>query len=194
MHIIIVIIIIVIIIALFILVKTEKHEVTYVQSDIDGNTYMVRDLPDKKDAANLLAKIKINIHKVVDELYENKSGKYKEFEKNIDQLKDRIKNTIINESSGDSEYTSYSVNKGEQLVFCLRSRYDGSLHDLNLIMYVTLHEISHIASPSWGHGEEFKKIFAFITKVAIEKGIYKKIDFKNNPKEYCGLMVSESII
>ena len=29
---------------------------------------------------------------------------------------------IVLESSEDSVYTSYSVNKGEEIVFCLRSR------------------------------------------------------------------------
>lgn len=194
MRILIAIIIVVIIISLIILIRTEKHEVVYVRSNIDGNTYLVRDLPDKQEASDMLSQIKININKIVEELYNNKDSKYKDFKDNIEQLKTRIQNVIINESSGDSEYTSYSVNKGEQLVFCLRSKYDGNFHDLNLMMYVTLHEISHIASPTYGHDDNFKRIFAFITKVAIDNGIYKKIDFYNDNREYCGLTISESII
>jgi hypothetical protein len=61
-------------------------------------------------------------------------------------------------------------------------------------MYVALHEISHVACPEVGHTELFKKIFHFITKIAINMGIYKKIDFAKNPVEYCGLTVSESIV
>jgi hypothetical protein len=87
------------------------------------------------------------------------------------------------------------VNKGEQIVFCLRSkRSRNKLHDLNLLMYVAIHECAHVACPSFGHGAEFKKVFAFLTKVAIEIGIYQKIDFNNKPVEYCGLVITDSII
>ena len=68
------------------------------------------------------------------------------------------------------------------------------LHDFNLVMYVVLHEISHIANPEYGHGEQFKKIFAFLTTEATKLGLYKKINFDQNAVEYCGLMINESII
>lgn len=99
------------------------------------------------------------------------------------------------ENGEDSVYTSYSVNKGEQIVFCLRSRKNkDSIHDLNLMMYVVIHEMAHVGCPSIGHTDEFRMIFAFFTQQAIKLGLYKKIDFNNNPMEYCGMTVSESII
>jgi len=81
------------------------------------------------------------------------------------------------------------------LVFCLRSKNNKmKLHDINLMMYVVLHEISHIACPEYGHTDLFKKIFSFLTNVAINIGIYKRIDFKINPSEYCGLTITNSIV
>src|SRR5438445_471854 len=79
----------------------------------------------------------------------------------IEQLKERMSNVIISESSENNGYTSYSINKGEQIVFCLRSKKDNNhLHDLNLLMYVALHEMAHVACPEIGHTDLFKEIFA----------------------------------
>lgn len=180
---------------LVIYIKYQTHDVVYVKSDIDNEYYMVRDLDDKQQAANLLAKIKQNIRILTKHLYDNKDTKYIEHRPYIMQLHNRIKNVIIMESSEDSVYTSYSVNKGEEIIFCLRSRkIRNQIHKFNLLMYVVLHEISHVACPEYGHTPLFKKIFAFITSVAIKNGLYQKIDFVNNPTEYCGLIINDSII
>lgn len=188
----IIIILLLIIVVLFF--NTTKGEVKYVTSDIDGERYLVRDLEDKSKAANMLARLKKNILKLKTHLVSNKE-QYKEFEEYINQLSQKIKGVEISESSEDSVYTSYSVNKGEQIVFCLRSKNrKNRLHDMNLVMYVALHEIAHVACPEFGHTDLFKKIFAFFTKVAIDKGMYTKINFSYDPTEYCGLMITESII
>ena len=173
-----IIVILICVVALISLINTEKYEVTYVQSLVDGNEYLVRDLEDKQYAADLLANLRKNIMKLTQILYQNKdTEQYKDYKKYVEQLQERIRNVIINESSEDNAYTSYSINKGEQIVFCLRSKHNGKLHDLNLLTYVAIHEMSHVGNPEFGHGDLFKKIFAFFTKAAIENGIYKKIDF-----------------
>jgi predicted metal-dependent hydrolase len=194
MRILVYLIIIIFLFSVAALIKLEKHEVKYVKSNLDNKEYLVRDLKDKTDAANLLASLKINMMKLDNHLYENKDSKYVKDKAYIEQLNSRIKNAVINESSEDSAYTSYSVNKGEQIVFCLRSKHDGKLHDLNLLMYVAIHEMAHVGCPSYGHNDEFKHIFAFFTQTAINLGIYTKMDFHDNPTEYCGLTISESII
>jgi len=178
------------IVALF---KLEKHEVKYVTSEINNKAYLVRDLPDKQFASNLISKIHMNMIQLIDFLYQNKDSKYKDFKSVIETLKNKIPDTIINESGEDSSYTSYSVNKGEQIVFCLRSKTDGSLHDVNLLMYVAIHELGHVGCESYGHTDEFKKIFAFLIATAQELNLYTLIDFKNDPLEYCGLRISEHI-
>jgi predicted metal-dependent hydrolase len=190
-----ILIFVLLLILLLIYIKNRQNNVTYVQSDIDNNYYLVRDLADKQHASNLLAKIKQNIETLTKHVYENKDSKYAEYKPYIEQLSQRIQNVIILESSGDGVYTSYSVNKGEQIVFCLRSRkIKNQLHKLNLLMYVVIHEMAHVACPEYGHTALFKKIFAFLAQVATEIGIYEKIDFSKNPEEYCGLMLTDSII
>lgn len=174
--------------------RTHYYKVVLVKSDIDSKSYLVRDEEDKQFSANLLSKIWINIQKINDHLYTNKSN-FKKYEKYIEQMHNKLKKTKIQESTDNGIYTSYSVNKGEQIIFCLRSRRNnGKLHDLNLLMYVVLHELAHVACPEYGHTELFKEIFAFIATEAVKINIYEKIDFRLNNKEYCGLTISDSII
>lgn len=172
-------------------------DMTYVKSDIDGKYYLVRSVSDKQQAANVLARLRNNVLTLADYLYKNRNQKeYSEYVQYIDRLYSKANSITIIESTQDSIYTSYSVNKGEQIVFCLRSRKNvNMLHDINLMMYVVLHEISHVACPIYdNHGPLFKKIFAFITHAAIKIGLYTKINFGSQPEEYCGLMITDSII
>jgi hypothetical protein len=176
--------------------RINFYKVVLVESDIDKKTYLVRDLEDKKLSANLLAKINMNMNKLNTYLFENKK-KYPKYIPYIEQLNEKLKKTKIQESTDNGIYTSYSVNKGEQIIFCLRSRKEGNnakLHDLNLLMYVVLHEMGHVACPEFGHTELFKDIFAFLANEGVKLGIYKKIEFKDNPHEYCGLTITDSII
>ncbi|AYV84231.1 MAG: hypothetical protein Hyperionvirus20_9 [Hyperionvirus sp.] len=184
------------VILIIIYIKNQHIDVVYVKSDIDHEYYLVRDLGDKQQAANLLATIKANMLKLTEYLFTYRNTKeFAPFLPYIEQLHSRIKNVIIMESSSDSIYTSYSVNKGEQIIFCLRSRvHSNVMHKLNLMMYVVLHEMAHVACPEYGHTPLFKSIFAFITQTAISLGIYQKIDFDSNPEEYCGLTITDSII
>ena len=175
--------------------KYQRHDVIYVKSDLDSEYYLVRNVVDKQYASNMLAKIKKNIMMITDYLVLNCETKYMDSKPYIMQLHEKIRNAIFVESTEDSIYTSYSVNKGEQIVFCVRSkRLPSKIHDFNLMMYVVLHEISHVACPEYGHTLLFKKIFAFITNVAISLKMYNKINFRDNPEEYCGLMINDSIV
>lgn len=164
----------------------------YVISRIDNKPYLVRNLSDKQQSADTLAQIRRNIKNLVKYMKAHPSEKYHSY---IDNLVQKIDHVLMTENISDFMYTSYSVNKGEQLVFCLRSRKNkDELHDLNLMMYVVLHEISHIACPEYGHGELFKGIFKYITETSVQIGIYKPIDFKHDNKEYCGVQITDSII
>lgn len=169
---------------------------TYIKSDIDGQFYLVRNLADKRYVANILAKMKYNILSLSNHLYEKRDEKeYKEFKPYIEQFNNRIKNVTILESTDDGVYTSYTVNKGEQIFLCVRSRkIKDKIHDINLMMYVVLHEISHVACPEYDHTPLFKKIFAFLSNEAIKLNMYSKIDFFKHPEEYCGLVITDSII
>ncbi len=204
MRLIILLILIIVILGVFYWYNYGK--MTFIKSPIDNNFYMVRDLSDKYTAVNLLATMRLNIIKLKDHLNSKKDTDYKEYKQYIEQLSNRIHNVTISESRGNENVkdengenkeivTSYSVNKGEELVFCLRSRKEkDTFHTINILMYVILHEISHIACPEYGHGPLFKKIFAFFTKTAMSLKIYEYDDYAKSPKEYCGIYLSDSIV
>jgi hypothetical protein len=187
--------------------KVGNTDMSYVKSDIDGNNYLVRNRTDNKKVANLLASIKADIMDISEYLSrklesknESDQKKYQPQKQYINQLKRNLKNVEIKESASDTEYTSYTVNKGETIVFCVRSKSitnyikSHNIHDKNLVMYVALHEISHVACPEYGHTDLFKRIFKFICETGIELGIYKKVDFESNPIEYCGMKITDSIV
>lgn len=169
----------------------------YVKSTLDGRYYHVRNLKDKQKSADELAELRNSILKLIDYMDKDTDKKeFGEYKIYVKRLKDKFSDVIITENLSEHLYTSYSINKGDKLVFCLRSRNKNTknnLHDKNLIMYVVLHEISHIARPAYDigvHSQEFKKILEYFIKCATEIGIYTKIDFQKNPKEYCGMTIN----
>ena len=182
------IIISIILFSLYIQFENFTNEISLVSSNIDGETYLVRNLPDKKKAADLLAKIKkklITLTKFLILKYPN-SERVKRLVKNY-----RPNN--ISESSKNSKFTSYSVNKGEKIVFCLRSRDDKEvLVKKNIMMFVALHELAHVMSKSIGHTEEFWKNFKFLLEQAINAKIYVKDDFRKKPVKYCGTDITDT--
>jgi hypothetical protein len=189
------VIIVLVIILIFVINWFIMHrDMKYVKSSIDNKYYLVRDVEDSHKASNMLAKIKSNIFSLVKYVKKNRS-KYQKMSKYIDLLDKGIENVIIRESSPHSKYTSYCVNKGEEIVFCLRARDDkGNLHDMNLIMYIVIHEISHVACPENNHTPLYNRIFKFLCKMGVDLGIYKKIDFNKKPLIYCGMKIANSII
>jgi predicted metal-dependent hydrolase len=99
----------------------------------------------------------------------------------------------INETLPTSELTAYSENKGEKLAFCLnQSKNNSKLIDINTLTFVSLHELSHIATESVGHNQDFWENFKWILQNAKEAGIYAPIDYKKYPQEYCGMTINDN--
>jgi hypothetical protein len=162
-----------------------------IKSSVDGRIYRVRDMADKKEAADLMARVRIKI----DRLYVYLKDKFKD----KTQVKQLVNNFVpdpsrFEESTPAAEHTSYSVNKGEKVHLCLRQR-DGTQESLvqeNVMVFVSLHEVAHIITPTIGHGPDFWNNFAWILKQAEEIGIYKYQDFKAHPVSYCGISITDS--
>ena len=86
--------------------------------------------------------------------------------------------------------SSYSINKGEQIILCLRT--NNKLVDINTMMFVVLHELSHIATTDIGHTPLFWKNFRWILEESINIGMYTKQDFNKEAVEYCGMDITSS--
>ena len=164
------------------------NEVEYVISTVDNKEYLVRSLPDKQEAADLLANIRMRLEKIVLHLNETFTD-----DTRTKQLITNFRSDKISEGSENSKYTSYSINKGEKIVLCLRSRdKERKLSDLNTLMFVALHELAHIGTESIGHTPEFWDNFRWILKEAIKIDIYKYQDFNNKPEGYCGIQITDN--
>lgn len=188
---------IIIFISLLIIFKQfHKSDVIYTEFFDDNKkkkNYLVRNLTDKNKAVAMLYKIEKTLKLLVDKLLNDTSVLNSNMIKYVNNIKNKINGVEIQETPGDSIYTSYSVNKGEILVFCLRSKHTNEIHNLNDLLYVAIHELAHIGCPEVGHTDLFYKINQYLIHKAIEYGIYKYVDYSNDNREYCGMKLTVTV-
>ena len=161
-----------------------------IKSSVDGKDYTVRDLPDKQEAADMMARIRIKLSNLkihIESKFPDKP-QAKQLVRNFEAEPSRFF-----ESTPDSELTSYSVNKGEAVHLCLRQREgkDESLVKEDVIMFVAIHEMSHMITKTIGHGPDFWNNFGWLLKEAESIGLYKAYDFKAHPVKYCGMSITD---
>ena len=184
-----------IIISIFIFIILFKlydfyfNNLTLTKSNFDGKQYKVRNEENKTSAADILAELRNRLEKLCIHL----KKKYETNNKCVNLIKKRFRPQNISETPEHSKNTSYSVNKGEQLVFCIRPRNDKTkFHDVNLLMFVAIHELAHVGSVTIGHNDEFYDNFVFLLNEAIEINVYQKINFDKDNKDYCGMKITSS--
>ena len=94
-----------------------------------------------------------------------------------------------------SDSTSYSENKGDVIVVCLRDKTrppEFPLVEDNTLMFVVLHEMAHLMTESIGHTSEFWTNFRGILQDAIRLGLYRPVNYAKTPTPYCGMMITDS--
>ena len=121
----------------------------------------------------------------------NNDKKYIEY---VRIIKNKLANVKISENLVDSKYTSYSINKGEELVFCIRDNKKYKIHPINELLYVAIHEIAHIGCPEVGHTDLFRLINIYLLEKAIYYKLYKFIDYNKHNKKYCGMVLTSTIL
>lgn len=169
----------------------NKQDVSFTKSS-DGGLQLVRNVSDKNISAELLSKIKKRLDSLCNFLI-NKYNSDKKHISSIQRLRNKFNPDNIQESSPSSQYTSYSVNKGEELHFCLRSKDEKQeLHPINTLMFVAIHELAHIMSVTLGHNKEFMTNFKFLLENAVEVGVYEKIDYNKNSVDFCGMKITNT--
>lgn len=185
-----VLIVFIVVICIKMYLETDMFHLQCIVSTVDGNKYCVRERKNMKKAANLLA----NTTEKMKSLVEHLSATYPNNETCI-LLKKNFNPKKIKEILPTSEYTAYSENKGEKIAFCLNK--DGkenvdNLIDQNTLMFVALHELSHLCTKSIGHTDEFWSNFKFILIEAQKVGIYNPVDYKNKETNYCGMPINDN--
>ena len=173
----------------YILVKfLIMDNVTPFTSDYDGKNYAVRKtgtLQNRQTAADYLAKINHKVDTLVNYMYKNSLPDHD----TATRLYNRWHSCELKETPSSEKSAAFTLNKSAEVRLCIRDP-NGGFEDPNTSMFVILHELAHVMSISYGHGEEFKENFDYITHLASELGIYKPQNFRMYPKRYCGVEIN----
>lgn len=168
--------------------QSDVYDLKCIIASSDGNRYCVRERQKMELAANLLATVTQKMKDMVSYLKEKKPD-----DDRTKRLVGGFNPNKISETLPTSELTAYSENKGEKIAFCLNKKKNGTkLIDINTLTFVALHELTHVATKSVGHGQEFWENFKWILQNAKEAGIYSPIDYKKYPEEYCGMTINDN--
>jgi hypothetical protein len=180
----------VLIICIFIYFQnSDEFQLKCIVSHVDGNKYCVRERSKLNKAADLLATVTNKCKKLVEYVHE----KYPNQE-NVKRLVAGFNPKKVSETLPTSTYTAYSENKGEKIAFCLNTvkKDNENLIDENTLTFVAIHELSHVATKSIGHKTEFWDNFKFLLTAAKEAGIHNPVDYKKEPREYCGMKIHDN--
>ena len=186
------ILIIAVISVVYLFYITNKHSLVGVTATNSTNAYLVQNRQDNQRAANIINTIKSNIDQLIDILLQDTKVPFnKQF---IGVAKIKLQTTQFRESIENSKYTSYSVNKGEEIVLCVRSKVTNEIHNIDVLMYVAIHELAHVICPEIGHTKLFNLIFRYILSVAEQHNLYNYTDYAQQNTEYCGIIISQNIL
>jgi hypothetical protein len=183
-------------------VRTAPSDVVPVRSTVDGREYLVRRLPDRQEAADVLARINADLEAVVRHMaakYLLAVGQKEEESRQGREIAALLQRNYspfaISEATPKAGFTSFAVDKGRKIFMCIRQEPpSSSLVDRNVLLYVALHELAHLGTSSVGHKSDFWDNFKIILKEAVGMGIYRPVDFAKTPQPYCGISITNSVI
>lgn len=184
LFIVLVLLIIVIVSALLINIFKKKDKKYYY---IDDDWYEVFDLNgDGSHIAYLLAcinRFNVDFFKHLHRKYNNKSTHAAKVVKTLlnNYNPNRIKDII---PSIYNKATAFVINKGEEYGICTRN-VNGNAHKLDTLLFVNIHELSHLSIPDIEHTDLFWNVFKlYLTEAKEMTG--RVIMTESN---YCGLDV-----
>jgi|TARA_Y100000992_G_C21273733_1_gene498578 hypothetical protein len=179
----------IVLICIIIYQKSDTFNLRCIISDVDGNTYCVRDREMIEPAADKLARTVTKCKNLIS--YMRKHHPNNDVTK---RLVNGFNPKKVMETLPTSEHTAYSENKGEKLAFCLNSGKNNSnkLIDENTLTFVALHELAHIGTLEVGHTPTYWQNFKFILENAVEADIYIPVDYKKKPVGYCGMTITDN--
>ena len=156
----------------------------------DGRAYKVQNLPDKEEAAERMCKLRANLIRIVEHF---KDTNYKQDEP-YQRMIMNFNPDVLEENDITADSTSYSENKGEKIVVCLRDKTTPPYPFIeeNTVMFVLIHEMAHLMTSSLGHTPEFWTNFRKLLHDCIQIGVYSPVNYAKNPVKYCGMTITDS--
>ena len=178
----------VLLVSLKIYYESDEFNLKCVIASKDGNRYCVREREKIDEAANLLAETTEKCKQLVKYMHDTLPD-----DKRVKRLVAGFNPKAMKETLPTSELTAYSENKGEKIALCLNTTKSGdTLIDANTLLFVAIHELSHIMTESIGHKQDFWQNFKFMLENAKDANIYQPVDYKKSPKEYCGMTINDN--
>ena len=179
----------IIIASVYMYFESDSFQLKCIVSTVDGNKYCVRERENLQKAADLLAKVTKKSKKLVEYVQEHHPDN-----PNVIRLVEKYNPQKVMETLPTSKYTAYSENKGEKLAFCLNKikTENDNLIDEHTLMFVTIHELSHIMTKSIGHKSDFWQNFKFLLENAKAAGLHDPEDYKKKPRDYCGMKIHDN--
>lgn len=170
-------------------------------SPIDKRCYSVYDkYKDGEQSANLLAStnrqniefIRYLKNKYILSTPHMEQSEFVKRKKMTENLLEMYNPDAVQENvPADTKNTSYVMNKGDIIAFCLRKPDRSQFEDMSKLSFVALHELTHLTSRDLdaNHSDEFWKNFKIILEEATAGGFYIPVNYKEHPINYCGLPV-----
>jgi hypothetical protein len=166
---------------IIVLIKPIKDKFYAPTLCFGGGPYKIPcELDEKEEAKRLLKQLDTNGKILIEHLRNNYPNLY--LTKNL--IHRYHTDSIQERSPLEVDDTSYTINKGEVLSICLRDE-RGNFHDMSLLMYVYLHEMTHIAEDTEQHSNIFWSSYLFMMDEAIKCGIYQPVNYRKTPVRYC---------
>jgi hypothetical protein len=173
-------IVLVLIVAAFVALSSAQKK-KYVVSEVDGRKHEVLDTVNCVAAADMIATLEANVRELL-----KRSETVAPGDKRFAAIRSRWSGKLVEINGGDN--IAYSVDKSD-VSMCVR-RSDGTVENYNDLMFVLLHELSHIANETYGHDDRFWKTFKFVLEVADKTGVYAFQDYGRDSVTVCGKVIS----
>lgn len=148
-----------------------------------GKEYMVIKNVAAKKTANVLCELNNRVEILINSFSQEASREASQ-DLNIERLKEEYQWHDLIEDRDET----YTLGKGDKIYLCLRDTTTGNLFDISTLMFVLLHELTHLATNGWDtgkHREIFWKNNIILMNRARELGIYNPINYRLHPVQYC---------
>jgi predicted metal-dependent hydrolase len=161
----------------------------HVDSKNDGKRYLVKNNKFSSNSANILAelnnkKLKLCTFLKAQDKYKNHNG--------VQNLLNNSDVVIEEVAKKYEKEAAYSINKGEKIGICLRDKTTGKLQNINDMFFVLIHELAHIMTDEYKHNKKFWDNMSLLLENAIKAGLYKYTNYKHNPTNFCGHLISHT--